>query len=640
MNRYTNTFICTTHLLLTLLHRTTSLHTPTSAPRLYQNTTTVGVEILVPTPTGDVEFLDQRYITSWISTPSVQVRWGTLPKLVRNSTTVLILSEDDWIAHRQGLHNKSCINGAHMHFIPGCEFDNVDNCPTEGEFNVSLPRLPGTYLIAAYSNNGSQLPYMLDNYGSAYLENQYYEQAKAAGDYYSPHQGNSSMLCYQWWLRPINTTNTEYIFLGNQLTQIGQMSRIYNAPSFWSTAPSLTLFEGGAQYEYSIFYENGKYLRSPMMLQTLSNCYQQVIGDETGGIWSQTTMDSAERQMRMLSVNGPSDFGRTDNFVVQHDNRSASVRISIYAANNLRQSKTQNMSCSIKHWITPTFVYNEQIWSPARLRSDLSRAYQRLPADGETPYLEIPINIIDDELRWCTYKQATMIGFIFLVVIFFLLAVRLISILWWNFFDLADLRDANNMPSVRSDSATRPDVTELGSQRYYYLSAWPLIWLLQSAAMLSQLKMIQEQAGIFSIIVSLSTTPVYLGAVPLPLIKEMVEAPFWPNSNGQHDPNNVPSDDLRRIRFLSKPTSKDNHGQWRWPSLFPSSTLGLVDTSTATMSYLETLALTGGLEAKKKRDYDDDNAVGLSFGRSTIYICDFYLPYFFSLLFWNRSFIY
>lgn len=107
------------------------------------------------------------------------------------------------------------------------------------------------------------------------------------------------------------------------------MSRIYNAPSFWATAPTLTLLEGGATYEYSIFYENGDYLRSPLMLQTLSNCYQNVIGQDTGGLWSQTTMQPNTRQMRMLTVNQKSDFGRKDNFVVQHDNRRKKSTVEI-----------------------------------------------------------------------------------------------------------------------------------------------------------------------------------------------------------------------------------------------------------------------------------------------------------------------
>ena len=41
------------------------------------------------------------------------------------------------------------------------------------------------------------------------------------------------------------------------MEQVGTMARIYNAPSFWSTAPELTLLEGGPTFEYSIFYENG-----------------------------------------------------------------------------------------------------------------------------------------------------------------------------------------------------------------------------------------------------------------------------------------------------------------------------------------------------------------------------------------------
>ena len=44
---------------------------------------------------------------------------------------------------------------------------------------------------------------------------------------------------------------------------------------------------------------------------SLSNCYYQVNGMDTGGLWSQTTMNSTkERQLRLLTVNGRSDFGR------------------------------------------------------------------------------------------------------------------------------------------------------------------------------------------------------------------------------------------------------------------------------------------------------------------------------------------
>ena len=72
--------------------------------------------------------------------------------------------------------------------------------------NVSLPRHPGTYLIVTYNTNGTRLPYYLNNYGSMYLELEYLKQATLMGDLVDPHRGNSSMLCYQHWLRPFNTT--------------------------------------------------------------------------------------------------------------------------------------------------------------------------------------------------------------------------------------------------------------------------------------------------------------------------------------------------------------------------------------------------------------------------------------------------
>ena len=59
------------------------------------------------------------------------------------------------------------------------------------------------------------------------------------------------------------------------------------------------------------------------------------------------------------------------------------------------------------------------------------------------------------------------------------------------------------MPSVRSSTATRLDVTEIGSQRYYKMSAWPFIWLLQSLGMFSQLRIIQENVGLYSQIISI-----------------------------------------------------------------------------------------------------------------------------------------
>ena len=72
--------------------------------------------------------------------------------------------------------------------------------------DVSLPRHPGTYLVVTYSTNGTRLPYYLNNYGSMYLELEYLKQATLMGDLDDPHRGNSSMLCYQHWLRPFNTT--------------------------------------------------------------------------------------------------------------------------------------------------------------------------------------------------------------------------------------------------------------------------------------------------------------------------------------------------------------------------------------------------------------------------------------------------
>ena len=59
------------------------------------------------------------------------------------------------------------------------------------------------------------------------------------------------------------------------------------------------------------------------------------------------------------------------------------------------------------------------------------------------------------------------------------------------------------MPSVRSSSATRLDVTEIGAQRYYKMSAWPIIWLLQSLGMMSQLRIIQEHVGLYGQVISI-----------------------------------------------------------------------------------------------------------------------------------------
>ena len=497
---------------------------------LFINTTTIGVEVL---PTADPDSRRSKYITSWISTPTIQVRWGATPATVRNATLLAILKEEDWIAHRQGLHNKSCIDGSTTHFIPGCEKPNIQDCPTQGKFNLTLPKIPGTYLIVAYSNNGSHLPYYLDNHGSSYLENEYIEHALAAGTLQHQHRDNSSILCYQWWLRPpINSTTEGWIFLGNQMMQMGQLSRIYNAPSFWATVPTLTMLEGGGQVDYTIFYESGNYLRSPLFLQTLSNCYHLVKGGGTGGIWSQTTMhtlthEPPPRQMRLLTINNESDVGLFHPFLITEDNTSASIRISVQATNNLHQSKFMNTTCSLKHWITPMELYSDAIWSPARLTPQLKRDYQPLPVDGSTPFIEIPLILIDDEYlhNWLNEKTARTIGTCGALLLTFVLCTRLLSILWYNFFDLTDLRDANNMLSVRGEGATRLDVTELGSQRHYIISAWPFIWLLQSIAMCSQLKIVQEHVGLYGVMASIATTPVYLIAVPLPIPTMMVEPP-------------------------------------------------------------------------------------------------------------------
>ena len=76
-----------------------------SATATYRNTTTLGVELLIDTTTTDglnSEFSDQKYITSWISSSTIQLRWAVTPTHVRNSSIVVIMKEEDWIAHRQG----------------------------------------------------------------------------------------------------------------------------------------------------------------------------------------------------------------------------------------------------------------------------------------------------------------------------------------------------------------------------------------------------------------------------------------------------------------------------------------------------------------------------------------------------------
>jgi len=361
---------------------------------VFLNTTIIGVELLVKNDPTIPD--DQKYITSYVSTPTVDVRFGRHPSTVRNASLITIIKEKDWIAHRKGLHNKSCIDGKNTFFIPGCEENDIDNCETEGIYTIPLPVVPGNFLIVAYSHNGSRLPYYLDNYGSMFLELEYLKQANLTNTLEYPHRGNASMLCYQDWLRPPeNTTSLNWIFLGNHMNQIGnKLTRIYNAPSFWSTAPKMTLLEGGARYKYRIYYNSGVYLRSTLILQTLSNCFYNVQNTDTGGIWSQTTMLSNIRQMRMLTINDKSDFGRTDVFIIREDNRSAHVDIEIYASNNLHQSKYMNKSCEIKHWITPENVYNDAIWTPSRLTSTLKRDYQSLPIDGVTPHIQIPLIII------------------------------------------------------------------------------------------------------------------------------------------------------------------------------------------------------------------------------------------------------
>jgi hypothetical protein len=122
---------------------------------------------------------------------------------------------------------------------------------------------------------------------------------------------------------------------------------------------------------------------------------------------------------------------------------------------------------------------------------------------------------------------------------------RLIFFLSFSFVQLTDLRDANNTMSVRGDGATRLDVSELGAQRHYLISAWPFIWMLQTIAMCSQLKIVQENVGIYAIVTSIATTPVYIASVPMPIPNIMVELPFYPNGAAEEDT-------LDRTKFIGK----------------------------------------------------------------------------------------
>jgi hypothetical protein len=107
------------------------------------------------------------------------------------------------------------------------------------------------------------------------------------------------------------------------------------------------------------------------------------------------------------------------------------------------------------------------------------------------------------------------------------------------------------MVSVRGNGATRLDITELGSQRHYILSAWPFIWLLQTIAMTSQLKIVQEQIGIFGVITSIATSPVYLASINLPIPTIMVESPYYNDGIGEKD-------FLQRDIFIGKKTPSQN----------------------------------------------------------------------------------
>ena len=76
-------------------------------------------------------------------------------------------------------------------------------------------------------------------------------------------------------------------------------------------------------------------------------------------------------------------------------------------------------------------VYQQAVWAPARLDTNYQRSYQRLPADGQTQFLEIPLLIMDDEPRWWTERNARSLGFMLALFLTFLFTIRLLSILWW-----------------------------------------------------------------------------------------------------------------------------------------------------------------------------------------------------------------
>ena len=111
----------------------------------------------------------------------------------------------------------------------------------------------------------------------------------------------------------------------------------------------------------------------------------------------------------------------------------------------------------------------------------------------------------------------------------------------------------------------------------------------------------------------LGTTPVYLGAVPLPLLDIMVERPFF-------TPEQQPFDGLQRSQFVGKGAAaatttrrRKNIPPHRWMELYPSGKLGQVTTKEASESWLETLLNTGGPKIRNDRQYSDYNAPPIYF---------------------------
>ena len=208
-------------------------------------------------------------------------------------------------------------------------------------------------------------------------------------------------------------------------------------------------------------------------------------------------------------------------------------KLQLRTFDNVVQNGAQpTIPCLIRHFVTPTNG-NYDKWDVALVIGSRDRVKWQDPTTllntAEEPsfgtsasygndadqiksteqfhvVIDLPILLDDNDSQWISHHNTRVLGLFFLVVFCLSTITRIVSTLYWRSFDAFDLRDLNNEAYHRclevNVAGTRHPAALLGSHRFYNASCfWTLLGIMQSFAILGQLRTVEDHAAIVYIFI-------------------------------------------------------------------------------------------------------------------------------------------